>query len=210
MNSPAGSLTEGDSGRVIDPLVPLGDGHTELPHDDRHSLIPTHISTRGELNEAEQRNISTALLRKTPPVEVLLTDRYLRDLHEAMLGDVWEWAGNYRQTTPNIGIDWYLVPPAVADLTEDVKVWIEHETFEPDEIAVRFHHRLVAIHPFLNGNGRHSRISADYLAMGLGNDNFSWGAHLEVDTEELRKIYIGALQQADDGDITQLLEFARS
>jgi len=92
---------------------------------------------------------------------------------------------------------------------DDARAWVEHSTYEPDELAVRFHHRLVAIHPFPNGNGRHGRIAADYLATTLARGPFSWGAGLEVATSGLRTAYRYALQRADDGDITELLRFAR-
>ena len=195
---------------MTETLVPAGDGHTELSEDDRLGLIPTYIATRGDLFDAEQRNISQALLRRAPAPPQLLDDRYLRDLHGAMFGEVWEWAGRYRLTETNIGIDPGQIPPAVLDLVGDARAWIEHGTYEPDELAVRFHHRLVAIHPFANGNGRHGRIAADYLIRGLGGEAFGWGAGLQVETEELRAAYRQALQRADGGEIAELVAFARS
>ena len=94
-------------------------------------------------------------------------------------------------------------------LVDDATVWVENQTYAPDELAVRFHHRLVAIHPFPNGNGRHGRVAADYLVMALGRNRFGWGIGLDVDTEELRSIYRHALQQADAGNLDDLLAFAR-
>jgi len=195
---------------LMDPLGPSGDGRTELSGEDRLGLIPTYIATRGELDDAEQRNNSKAQLRRAPTPLELLDDKYLRDLHRAMFGDVWRWAGRYRQTGTNIGIDWVEIPAQVRNLTEDARVWLENVAYEPDELAVRFHHRLVFIHPFPNGNGRHGRVAADYLIRGLGHEPFSWGAGLSVETGELRATYIGALQRADRGEIAALLAFARS
>ncbi|MEX2230221.1 MAG: mobile mystery protein B [Dehalococcoidia bacterium] len=195
---------------MLDRLVPVGDGHTALSDEDRLGLIPTYIASRGELFDAEQRNISEALLRRSPTPSQLLDDKYLRDLHRAMFGEVWRWAGRYRQTEKNIGIAWVQIPAEVRNLTEDARVWVEDGTYEPDELAVRFHHRLVAIHPFANGNGRHGRVAADYLVRGLGHERFSWGTGVTVETEELRAAYIGALQRADLGEIAELLAFARS
>ena len=188
----------------------VGDGHTELSGDDRVGLIPSYIATRGDLFAAEQRNIAVALLRRPPPVADLLNDGYLRGLHRDMFGQVWEWAGRYRRFETNIGINPKQIAVSVRMLVHDVLAWVDNETYEPDELAVRFHHRLVAIHPFPNGNGRHCRVAAEYLVMALGRRRFGWGVGLVVDTEELRAIYRKALQRADAGDIDELLTFARS
>ena len=195
---------------MSDPLLPLGDGHTELSEDDRVGLIPTYITTRGDLFASEQRNIAFALLRRPPSLAVLLDDRYLRDLHRNMFGQVWEWAGRYRRRETNIGIDPRQIAASVRMLVGDAITWVEHETYAPDELAVRFHHRLVAIHPFPNGNGRHGRIAADYLVTSFGRPRFGWGANLDASTEELRSAYRRALQQADEGDMSELLVFARN
>ena len=195
----------------MDPLVPIGDGHTQLSEDDRRGLIPAYIATRGDLFEAEQRNIANALLRRRPPrPEQLLDDRYLRDLHAAMFGEVWEWAGRYRTVETNIGVAPHRIAGDVALLVGDAGAWIEYGTYRPDELAVRFHPRLVAIHPFPNGNGRHSRVAADYLVRGLGGEPFSWGARADLDTDELRAAYRHALQRADADQIADLLAFVRS
>ena len=191
-------------------LLPLGDGHTELTEDDRVGLIPSYITTRGDLFVAEQRNIAFALLRRPPSLATLLDDRYLRDLHRNMFGHVWEWAGRYRRRETNIGIDPRRIPVSVRTLVDDAIAWVGNETYEPDELAVRFHHRLVAIHPFPNGNGRHGRIAAEYLVMALGRPRFGWGIGLDINTEDLRATYRHALQRADAGDIEALMAFARS
>lgn len=193
-----------------DPLVPDGDGQTALGQDERQGLIPSYIATRGELFEAEQRNISDALLRRTPLTSELLDDAYLRSLHKAMLGDVWSWAGRYRTRDTNLGLPFEQIPGAVRSLVLDTVTWVDSATYEPDEIALRFHHRLVAIHPFPNGNGRHGRVAADHLAVSLGQSRFSWGAASGASTEELRHWYLTALREADGGDMRGLLLFARS
>ncbi|MCY3806637.1 MAG: mobile mystery protein B [bacterium] len=195
---------------MSDPLLPVGDGHTELTEDDRVGLIPSHIITRGDLFAAEQRNIALALLRRPPSVRSLLDDGYLRNLHRDMFSEVWDWAGRYRLRATNIGIDPSQISVSVRTLVDDAIAWVDHEAYEPDELAVRFHHRLVAIHPFPNGNGRHSRIAADYLVTALGHPRFGWGISLDVNTEDLRAAYHQALQRADAGEIDELLAFARS
>lgn len=190
------------------PFAPSGDGQTTLGPDDVEGLIPTYISTRAELYEAEQRNIARALRRDSPSINVLLDDRYLRDLHRHMFGDVWTWAGKYRTCETNIGVPFEQVAGAVLDTVRDVATWIDHATFASDEIAVRLHHRLVVIHPFPNGTGRHSRIAAD-LIVGLGQPVFSWGAGRQRSTQPLRNAYREALRQADNGDVAALIAFAR-
>ena len=204
-----GSAAQRRSDDASDPILPAGDGHTELSEDDRVGLTPSYIATRGDLFVAEQRNIAVALLRRPPSVAALLDDGYLRRLHRDMFGQVWEWAGRYRRLETKFGIDPKQISVSVKMLVDDATGWADSKTYEPDELAVRFHHRLVAIHPFPDGNGRHSRVAADYLAMALGRNRFGWGIGLDVDTEELRSIYRQALQRADAGEMEDLLTFAR-
>lgn len=194
-----------------DPLaVPTGDGQTDLSEEDQQALVPSYIATRGDLFDAEQRNITEALLRSPPSPGQLLDDRYLRELHRAMFGNVWRWAGSYRTTQTNIGIAPAEIASSVLDLVRDAQVWVAHEDEAPDELAIRFHHRLVAIHPFANGNGRHGRVAADYLVMGLGRPRFTWGREMAVETASVRAAYLDALRRADAGDLSDLVEFARS
>lgn len=197
---------------MSDPLFDEDDeANTPLTAEEREQLIPTYITLRSELNEAEQINIAQAnrwlgRMRKRD----VLDDAFLRELHKRMFGEVWKWAGQYRLTPRNIGIDAYRIPMEVRTLVDDVRFWVENSTYTPDEIAVRFSHRLVSIHPFPNGNGRMSRLVGDLLVMHLGQPRFTWGRANLVDPGETRKAYVKALQAADAGDIAPLLEFARS
>lgn len=193
-----------------DPLLPPGDGHTPLGDDDRQGLKLSYITTRSELNEAEQENILRARQGKRPTLQALLDDKYLRDLHRAMFGDVWAWAGSYRRLETSIGIDPAQIAVRVRDLVADAKIWAEQE--EPLVGAVRFHHRLVWIHPFPNGNGRHGRQAADYLMEALEQPPFTWGAASGAagDTEGIRRRYLAALREADGGDFRPLENFVVS
>jgi Fic-DOC domain mobile mystery protein B len=186
------------------------DDATPLTPEEKRGLIPAYITFRGELNQAEQENIARgqdwALSRRRD----LLTEKFVKDLHGRMLGDVWRWAGEFRTTERNLGIAYYEIPIAVRGLLDDAKAWIEYQSYPPDEIAARFHHRLVQIHPFPNGNGRHSRLMADLLVMQLGRERFTWGSANLQNAGDVRKRYIETLKAADNHDIAPLLAFARS
>ena len=126
---------------------------------------------------AEQLKIGRVLLRRPPPIRKLLDDDYLRNLHRDMFREVWDWAGRYRRRETNIGIDPREISVSLRMLVDDAITWVQNETYEPYELAVRFHHRLVAIHPFPNGDGRHSRIAADYLVAARGQPRYRRPPH---------------------------------
>ena len=186
------------------------DDATPLTPDERRGLIPSDITFRSELNRAEQDNIARAHDWALARRRNVLTEQFVKNLHRRMLGDVWRWAGQFRTSERNIGMPYYEIPVALRQLLADAVTWIEHKAYPPDEIAVRFHHRLVQIHPFPNGNGRHSRLMADLLVMQLGRDRFTWGSANLRDADEVRRRYIDALRAADNHDLTLLLAFARS
>jgi Fic-DOC domain mobile mystery protein B len=127
-----------------------------------------------------------------------------------MFGGVWKWAGVVRQTDKNIGVDKFIVRAEVKKLVEDARYWREHDVYEPVELAVRLHHRLVSIHPFPNGNGRHARMMADLIVEQMGGQPLSWGRGRLTTKSDLRSSYIKALRSADDGDLAPLLNFAQS
>lgn len=187
------------------------DAATPLTDNEKRDLIPAHIAYRHELNAAEQENIirgqEWALRRRRRD---LLSEKLIKDLHRHMLGDVWRWGGEYRTSERNIGVNHWEIPMALRVLLDDVKLWIEKNVYPVDEIAVRFHHRLVAIHAFPNGNGRHARLMADLLVTELGGTRFSWDSGSLAATGDLRRRYIAALDAADGQDIGSLLAFARS
>lgn len=187
------------------------DDATPLTPEEQRDLIPAHIAYRSELNEAEFENIvraqDWALGRRRRD---LLSEKFLRDLHRKMLGDVWRWAGKFRTTERNIGVPHYRIAVDVRQLLDDANGWVELRSYSADEIAVRFHHRLVQIHPFPNGNGRHSRLMADLLVMQLGRERFSWGRGDVQRAGDIRRTYIEALKAADHHRIDPLLAFARS
>lgn len=196
---------------MSDPLFDAeDDAATPLTPDERAQLIPTYITTRAQLNEAEQANIADADLWAFRRKRDVLVEAFLLNLHKRMLNGVWKWAGSFRQTERNIGIQAYRIGVELRQLLDDVRYWVEHQTFSPDEIAVRFHQRLVFIHPFPNGNGRHARLAADLLAVQLGQKRFSWGSANLVTADETRATYVAALKAADAHDIGPLLAFGRS
>lgn len=188
------------------------DGATPIDEDEKKGLLISHITTREELNEWEQRNITDAYnwLDRTRRKD-FLCEEFIRTLHKKMFGKVWDWAGDYRLTDKNIGIDWAQIPIHFRQLLDDVRYWIDNETYQPDEIATRFHHRLVQIHLFPNGNGRHARVMTDVLLEKVLNQKpFSWGSVNLNEKSNVRAIYINALRSADAHDYKPLLDFVRS
>lgn len=196
---------------MSDPLFDEDDeANTPLEAEERDQLIPSYITLRRELNEAEQINIANAAKWLAARKRDVLDEKFLRTLHARMFGDVWKWAGEYRKTARNIGVDAWRIPMDVAQAIDDAKFWVANGTYPPDEIAVRFSHRLVAIHPFPNGNGRFSRMVGDLLAQQLGQPRFSWGSANLVDPNQTRQDYVAALRAADVHDFDALIAFARS
>lgn len=188
------------------------DGATPLDADEAQGLLLSHITSRGELDRWEQENISEAeawAFRRKP--KDILTIGFLKRMHKRMFGNVWRWAGERRTSGKNIGVDMWQIDTGLQDLCADCATWIEYGTYPPDEIAARFHHRLTAIHPFPNGNGRHARLMTDILLVHLlGQPRFTWGSGNLVDAGDCRQQYINALRAADRLDYSQLLAFARS
>lgn len=186
------------------------DAATPLTEEERADLIPTYITLRSELNEAEQANILEAQEWAFARTRDVLSERFLTQLHQRMFTRVWRWAGTYRRTARNIGVDAYRIPLELNQLLNDGRYWIENSTYDSDEIAARFHHRLVLIHPFPNGNGRHARLATDLLLASMGRPIFSWGRVNLADPGKTRQQYIAALRAADNHDIGPLLDFVRT
>lgn len=187
------------------------DDATPLDPTERDGLKQSWITTRADLNLAERDNIDAgAAWAFGQRRRDLLTVPFALDLHKKMFGEVWSWAGRYRTTDRNIGIDPHRVGIETAALIDDARFWVDGETYTADEIAVRLHHRLVYVHPFPNGNGRHARLMADLLIRRLGGASFSWGGGTLADIGALRSAYVAALRDADRHDYAALLAFARA
>jgi Fic-DOC domain mobile mystery protein B len=188
-------------------------GQTPLDPDEIGGLKPKHITTQEQLNAWEQVNILAGRVwafRQSKKVEPL-EENFLRRLHLKMFENTWTWAGTFRTTDKSIGVPSEQVAMQLAQLVDNTRYQRDHETFPPDEMVIRFHHRLVFIHPFANGNGRHSRLMADILGQRLGCAAFTWGAGVDlVKPGTAREQYLTALRAADVGDIAPLLAFARS
>lgn len=186
------------------------EGATPLSPEEREGLIPAQVTLRRELNELEQQNILEASLWATQRRIDPVSETFARGLHRRMFGKVWRWAGKNRETNKNIGCDWWEIDTQLAAALRDTAVWVEFKSYSPDEIAVRFHHRLVAIHPFANGNGRWSRMMGDALARRLDQPAFSWGNSALMTNDATRRAYIDALRAADRHDVEPLVAFSRS
>ena len=190
------------------------DGQTPLDEEEKEGLKIKSITTQGELDEFEQLNIEKAVewtIHSKFKLKKILTEKFVKDLHKKMYGDVWKWAGEFRKTEKNIGIPWTQIGIELKNLLDDTKYWIDNNTFPPQEIAIRFKHRIVSIHCFPNGNGRHSRMMADIILESIfGNEIFSWHQSNMVKANETRNQYIKALREADKGNFKQLIEFAKN
>jgi Fic-DOC domain mobile mystery protein B len=190
-------------------------GQTPLDEDEKDGLLIPHISTIEELNEFEQQNIEKGFLwlmkHRSLNAEKILSISFVKEVHQRMFSDVWKWAGDFRKTNKNIGVDKFRITETLLNLLKDCTFWIENSVYDNDEIAIQFKHNLVSIHPFSNGNGRHSRFMADVLIEhGLHGKPFTWGRANLFTESETRSRYIHALQEADRGEMQQLIEFARS
>lgn len=189
-------------------------GATPLSEDEKGGLIPSHITTQEQLNAFEQSNITLCYPWAFKQKDILNV-AFIKRLHKKMFGRTWKWAGEYRKTLKNIGCEAYRIGPELQLLCGDVDYQINHHTYSSDEIAIRFHHRLVFVHPFSNGNGRHARLMADLLITKLGGKIFTWGSlsysqDSLAHTNSLRKAYIQSLRAADVYDLEPLIQFSRS
>ena len=196
------------------PIDPVEEGDTPLSPEEQLDLIPS-LSTRAQLNEVERHNIHSARLWAMRPRALartdLLTDAFGRELHRRMFNHVWRWAGRYRTTEKNLGWEMHRIAEGVRNAFDDAQSQMQHASYPLHEVAVRLHHRLVAIHPWPNGNGRHSRLVADILVASRQSEPLTWGANADlVTTGEIRARYLAAVRAADQQDFAPLLAFARS
>jgi Fic-DOC domain mobile mystery protein B len=188
-------------------------GQTPLDEDEKEGLLIRTISTRGELDEFEQANIQQAIewtLKSRFTKDQILTEEFILSVHRRMFSEVWAWAGTKRKSNKNIGVDKFQISAELRILLDDCRYWIDNGTYNPDEIAIRFNHRLVKIHVFPNGNGRHSRLMADILISSVYNEPvFSWGNSDLSKNSDIRNEYLQAIYSADKGDIQSLITFSR-
>jgi len=190
------------------------DGQTPLDEDEKDGLLINTIATRGELDEFEQQNIEEAVqwtLERSFKPDTIFTEDFVRLVHKRMYANVWKWAGAFRNTNKNIGTDKWQISAELRNLLDDLSYWHQNNVYPPDEIALRFKHRLVSIHCFANGNGRHSRLMADIIIEKIYRKPvFTWGTTNLYNKSNARLAYLTALRSADKGDYSLLLAFARS
>jgi Fic-DOC domain mobile mystery protein B len=189
------------------------EGQTPLDDDEKEGLkIPTVI-TRGELDEFEQQNIEQAIIwsiKRKFRAEDILTEKFVKEVHRKMFAEVWSWAGEFRITNKNLGVDKWEIGTELKKLLDDTVYWISHQTYPADQIALRCKHRMVSIHCFANGNGRHSRLMADIIISHVFKQPlFSWGTKYANMPGESRNEYLKAIRLADKGNYLPLLDFAR-
>ncbi len=190
------------------------EGQTPLDEDEKDGLLIRTITTRGELDQLEQLNIEKAiiwLIRRNLRKDRILSEKFVRELHTRMFGEVWDWAGTFRKTDKNLGVEWIHIGVELRKLIDTTCYLIDRKLYGHDEIAIRFKHRLVQIHCFPNGNGRHSRLMADIIVEKIFREEaFPWKRSILLKSDKIRREYINAIQQADQGIIRPLIDFARS
>ena len=189
-------------------------GQTPLDEEEKRDLIPS-IVTREDLDAFEQENILEArqwVMKKSVLVrQDIFSEKFLLNLHKRMFGQVWKWAGKFRKSNKNIGVDYYQIPSELRLLLDDANYWLEHQTYSVSDMAVIFHHRLVKIHLFSNGNGRHARMCADVIVAKFGGNKLTWGGNFDLaKPDEICNRYISALRDADRGNYDSLKVFSQS
>ena len=188
-------------------------GQTPIDPAEAEDLIPP-LTTQAELNEWEEHNIiagrhwalSKRVLKQVDP----LSEDFLFELHRRMFGDTWKWAGEIRTRDKSIGVPFYKIRVCLRELLDDAHYWRDNKTYRFDELAMRFHHRLVQIHLFPNGNGRHARLAVDIGARKSGQPDFTWGSANLGKPGEARAAYLDAIHAADDGNYQPLITFSHS
>jgi Fic-DOC domain mobile mystery protein B len=189
-------------------------GQTPLEEEEKEELLISSITTRSELDEFEQFNITQAVewtLSRKFDIDYVLSEWFVRELHRRMFNAVWGWAGTFRKSNKNIGVDKTQIAVSLNQLLENIRYWIKHSIYPNDDIAIRACHQIVSIHCFANGNGRHSRLMADVIITHIFHKPlFTWGQSNLTEHSETRKIYISAIHEADNGNIKPLIEFAKS
>ncbi len=189
-------------------------GQTPLDEDEKDGLLIPTVATREELDEFEQQNIEDAmqwLLSRPLKAATIVTLPFIRELHYQMYGKVWAWAGGFRTSNKNLGVDKHQILSCLQGLLDDLHYWLAQATYPPDETAIRFKHRLVSIHCFANGNGRHSRLMADVIIDKIfQRPVFTWGSGNLGEQNDVRQAYIASLKAADQHNYAPLLLFSRS
>lgn len=187
---------------------------TPLEDDEKEGLLISSVTTREELDQIEQLHIEKTivwLVHKKLSKDRILSEEFIKFLHKKMFGEIWSWGGTFRKTDKNLGINWTRIEVELKKLLDDTGYWIEQQVYEPDEIAIRFKHKLVKIHCFPNGNGRHSRLMADVIIEKIyGEQVFSWNQSRLIRSDVIRREYIQAIHKADQGIMEPLIKFARS
>ena len=190
------------------------EGQTPLDEDEKDGLLIRTITTRSELDQLEQLNIEKAiiwLIRRNLRKDRILSEDFVKELHTRMFGEVWDWAGTFRKTDKNLGVEWIHIGVELRKLIDNTCYLIDRNLYGHDEIAIRFKHRLVQIHCFPNGNGRHSRLMADIIVEKIFREEiFPWKRSILLKSDKIRREYINAIKQADQGIIRPLIDFARS
>lgn len=122
--------------------------------------------------------------------------RLILDLHHIVFGNLYLWAGKWRNVVTNIGIDVGKIPYAIAEYADHVN-YMKNAAMDREGLVnclFYTHHRYTQIHPFNNGNGRTARLITDLVANMNGYQNIQLYVR---DAGAERENYKAALKAAD-------------
>lgn len=134
-----------------------------------------------------------------------VSELFIRTLHKLVVRETERnEAGSYRSVNVMItGSDH--MPPDVHEVPmkmDELIRWTRsnQNKLHPIELAALIHHKLVYIHPFIDGNGRTARLTMNLILMHKGYP-------LAVVLKNDRRKYYRVLTQADKDDYVPLVRF---
>ena len=191
-----------DKTRIADATYSADLSGLKLDRSRMYSNCDIYFFEAQNILKASLKYLSVIPSKKLAPFDYF----FFVDLHKELFGDVWDWAGEIRKVKLNFGVKPYLVSTEIKILVDDLNFWHTHKTFNTVEIATRLHHKAVVIHPFLNGNGRWSRMLANIYLKQNGLEPTRWNENLLAQENIHRSDYISALKKADNDDYSDLIK----
>jgi Fic-DOC domain mobile mystery protein B len=175
---------------------------------------PSQILTRKDVYIAEAENIRKVIMKyltDTPTKEIAPFNlSWMLQLHKEMYYDVWDWAGTVRKTDLSLGVDKNQIFIQLRNLCDDIIFWENNNYFDLYEIAAKIHYNAVRVHPFLNGNGRWSRMLSNIYLMQNDLNLVKWNENELAKNNDSRKNYIDCIKKADEGDFKDFFKLHKN